>query len=128
MTPWPGASDHMEAGQSPNGSVLSPPLRWFPEFWRLSRRRLRPQMRVLGLSLVVGVISGFGAIVFFLACEVVFHYALGVGVGYHPVTPGGEQPMFAETAGGRRPWLLLVVPALGGLLGGIIVYTLAPEA
>ena len=50
-----------QASQSP---VPSHPLRWFPEFWELSRRRLRPQARLLGLSLVVGIISGLGAIVF----------------------------------------------------------------
>ncbi len=43
------------------------------------------------LSLVVGVIAGVGAIVFFAACQYVFHYAaLDTGTGYHPVTPGGE--------------------------------------
>jgi hypothetical protein len=29
------------------------PFRWFPEFWQLSGRRLRPQARVLGLCLGV---------------------------------------------------------------------------
>ena len=54
----------------------SHPFRWFPEFLELSHRRLRPQARLLGLSLVVGVISGIGAIVFFAACQLVFHFAL----------------------------------------------------
>ena len=66
----------------------SHPLRWFPEFWELSRKRLRPQARLLGLSLVVGVVAGLGAIVFFVACQVVVHFALDAVAGYHPHAPG----------------------------------------
>ena len=106
----------------------SHPLRWFPEFWELSHRRLRPQARLLGLSLVVGVISGIGAIVFYVACQVVFHFALDFLAGYHPSTPGGEPPIFAETQTALRPWLLIVMPVIGGLFSGYIVFTLAPEA
>jgi CIC family chloride channel protein len=108
--------------------VPSHPLRWFPEFLRLGRKRLRPQARLLGLSLLVGLIAGLGAIVFFVACQLVFHYALGVVAGYQPPSPGGEPPLFTETAGSLRPWLLLVVPTVGGLLSGLLVFTLAPEA
>ncbi len=42
--------------------------------------------------------------------------------------PGGEPPLFAETARQFRPWLLLLIPALGGLLSGLLVFRLAPEA
>jgi CIC family chloride channel protein len=112
----------------PRPPAPSHPLRWFPEFWDLGRRRLRTQARLLGLSLVVGVLAGVGAIVFFSACQVVFHYALDMLAGYHPVVPGGEPPLLGETDSALRPWLLLVIPALGGLVSGVLVYTLAPEA
>jgi CIC family chloride channel protein len=118
----------MSQGRRSGAPAPSHPLRWFPEFLELSHRRLRPQARLLGLSLVVGVISGLGAIVFYAACQFVFHFALDVGAGYHPHTPGGEPPLLAETTGTLRPWLLLVVPVLGGILSGFIVFTLAPEA
>ena len=39
---------------------------------------------MLGLSLVVGLIAGLGAIAFYAACEVVSHYALDEVVGYRP--------------------------------------------
>src|SRR5581483_9572019 len=110
------------------GPVPSHPLRWFPEFWDLGRRRLRPQARLLGLSLLVGVIAGIGAIVFFVACQVVFHYSLDALAGYRPHAPGGEAPILADTTSSFHPWLLLLVPTVGGVLSGIIVYTLAPEA
>jgi CIC family chloride channel protein len=106
----------------------SNPLRWFPEFLELGRLRLRSQARLLGLSLVVGVVSGIGAIVFYVACQLVFHYGLGVLAGYHPKGPGGEPPLLGEADGTLRPLMLLVVPVVGGLLSGFLVFTLAPEA
>src|SRR4051812_11869395 len=74
----------MEHSPSP-----SHPLRWFPEFLELGQRRLRPQARLLGLSLLVGVIAGIGAIVFYGACQLVVHYALDGLAGYRPDHPGG---------------------------------------
>jgi CIC family chloride channel protein len=117
----------MDNGPS-QAPIPSHPLRWLPEFWELSRRRLRPQARVLGLSLVIGVISGVGAVVFFAACQLVVHGTLDAVVGYHPRAPGGEPQLFAETARAFNPWLLLLVPALGGLVSGLLVFTIAPEA
>jgi CIC family chloride channel protein len=108
--------------------VPSHPFRWLPEFWDLGRRRLRSQARLLGLSLLVGVISGVGAIGFYAACQAVFHVALDGVVGYHPHAPGGEPPLFVETDAVFRPWLLFFVPAIGGLLSGWIVFRFAPEA
>jgi CIC family chloride channel protein len=104
------------------------PLHWFPEFWRLSRRRLRSQARLLGLCLVVGIVAGVGAVVFFSACQIVFHYTLGAIAGYHPVAPGYEPPLLRPTDTPFRWWCLLLIPTAGGLCSGFLVYTLAPEA
>jgi len=76
--------------------IPSHPLRWLPELWELGRKRLRPQARLLGLSLVVGVVAGLGAIVFYLACQVVVHFALESLAGYHPSNPRGEPRVFPE--------------------------------
>ncbi len=114
-----------ETSKSPSPSH---PLRWFPEFLEISRKRLRPQARLLGLSLVVGIIAGIGAIVFFWACQIAFHFSLESIAGYHPRSPGGEPSLFPESAAELRPWLLLIVPTVGGILSGLLVYTLAPEA
>jgi CIC family chloride channel protein len=104
------------------------PLRWFPEFWKLSRRRLRSQARLLGLCLVVGVVAGLGAVVFHSACQIVFHYTLDTLAGYHPTHPAYEPELFHDAVTPFRWWLLLVIPAAGGLASGFLVYTLAPEA
>jgi CIC family chloride channel protein len=118
----------MDNGLENETSVPSLPLRWFPEFWEIGRKRLRPQMRLLGLSLLVGIVAGVGAVVFYWACVVVFHDTLESLAGYRPTHPGGELPLFGETTAPLRPWLLLIIPAVGGLLSGFIVYSLAPEA
>lgn len=103
-------------------------LYWFPEFLQLKQPNLRSQTRVLGLSLIVGVIAGIGAIVFDSACQIVFHYALSMGAGYIPPHAAGEKLIFTEHLHPLLPWLLVLLPALGGLLCGLIVFTLAPEA
>jgi CIC family chloride channel protein len=48
--------------------------------------------------------------------------------GYHPPHPAGEAPIFSPTTTAFSRWMLLIVPALGGILSGWIVYTFAPEA
>lgn len=106
----------------------SHPFNWIPEFWTFSRQRFRSQARLMMLSMLVGVIAGFGAVLFFSACQAMSHVALDRIAGYRPDAPGGEPPMFKETEQTFRPWMLLVVATVGGVLSGLIVYTLAPEA
>jgi chloride channel protein, CIC family len=104
---------------------------WLPEFLSLRRPRVRDQVRLLGLAVLVGIVAGLGAIVFYAATRSVEHYALGELVGYHaPVRPAGEAdlPGLAAWHAPFRPWLLLIVPTIGGILSGWLVYTLAPEA
>src|SRR5262249_24050735 len=61
-------------------------------------------------------------------CQVVSHYALEELAGYQPVSPGGEPPLLHSEAKDLRPLLLLLIPTIGGLLSGLLVFTLAPEA
>ena len=80
----------------------------------------------VALGALIGVVSGLGAAIFFVSLEFATHILLGVVAGYNPPTPGGE--------GGHAitlpplPLMLPVVVALGGLVSGIIVFRLAPEA
>ena len=85
---------------------------------------------MLGLAILVGMVAGLGAILFYLATRIVEHCALGGIVGYHPVHPAGEVELPWLPAWGTTfsPWLLLIIPAVGGLLSGLLVFTFAPEA
>jgi chloride channel protein, CIC family len=78
------------------------------------------------LGTCIGLVAGLGAIVFFLAIDWSTHFFLGQLVGYLPPSPSGEGSPVIR--GMDRPWLLPVVVGLGGLLSGLIVFNLAPEA
>ncbi|MBV8083519.1 MAG: chloride channel protein [Chloroflexi bacterium] len=80
----------------------------------------------LPIALLIGVVAGLGAIVFFAAIQWVTQLFLGDLVGYLPPSPSGEGA--AGIVPMARPWLLPVVVALGGLISGLIVFTWAPEA
>jgi CIC family chloride channel protein len=107
------------------------PRRWLPEFFELRRRRLRSQGRVLAASCIVGVVAGLGGIAFTIAGQFVLQNTLQGIAGVPPAGPAGELefpwlPRFF--ANELQPWLLLVVPTIGGLVSGFLVFRFAPEA
>jgi len=77
---------------------------------------------------LVGVVAGAGAILFQVLTQVVMHHTLSELAGYTPPEPYGEHSLFTHVVRDVTPWMIVVVAAAGGLLSGIIVYTLAPEA
>jgi CIC family chloride channel protein len=80
-------------------------------------------------SALIGVIAGFGAIAFFAAIHFATTLFLGGVVGYLPPNPAGEgKTTVMSFWAAARPWLLPVVTTAGGLVAGIIVFGLAPEA
>jgi chloride channel protein, CIC family len=67
--------------------------------------------------------------VFTLGIKLATQFFLGWLVGYMPPDPSGEGRMGVMPLwSAARPWLLPIVTAVGGLLSGIIVFSLAPEA
>ena len=106
------------------------PLRWFPEFLEFGRRRFRTEGRVLSAAILVGVVAGLGGVAFTLAGQVVVRFALEGVAGYRAEGPAGEphSAWIPDVAADFRPWLLLVVPTVGGLLSGFLVFRYAPEA
>ena len=119
-------------GHNSQSRALSHPLRWFPEFAALSQKRFRTQGRLYGAAILVGVVAGLGAVVFAIACQVVSFVALSAGAGYRPGAPAGEAGLRwlkkHEPEGPLNPWLLLIIPPIGGLVSGLIVFRFAPEA
>ena len=77
----------------------SHPIRWVPELWEFGRKRVRAQARMMALSMLVGLIAGGGAVVFFAACQAVSYAALDRFVGYRPHAPGGEPPLIHRLIG-----------------------------
>ena len=78
-------------------------------------------------SIVIGIVSGFGAILFYIGLSLFSNYILGGIGGYYPPSPGGEPSLFSHPVTNVN-WLLFLLPAVGGLIAGIIIYTYAPEA
>ncbi len=83
--------------------------------------------RLVPLSLLVGVVAGFGAILFNVLLAWADNGFMVHLAGYHMPRAGGEVPYVAMTEPTRR-WMLFLVPAIGGVLSGLLVYTFAPEA
>jgi CIC family chloride channel protein len=81
----------------------------------------------LVLGVLIGVMAGCGAIVFYEALLGATHLFLGTLAGYHVPTPAGEGGQQAP-ASFSRPWAVPLVAGLGALLGAILVFRFAPEA
>ena len=80
----------------------------------------------LPIAVLIGIVAGVGAIVFFWAIQAATQLFLGQLVGYLPPSPAGEGNLGITNM--ARPWVLPLVVALGGLVSGLIVFTWAPEA
>jgi len=76
----------------------------------------------------IGLIAGTGAIIFHYLCQIGVHYFMDLIAGYRPPAPAGEHHLFPPSTREFNRWILLFLPALGGILSGWLVYTLAPEA
>jgi len=96
----------------------------------------RQQLRRLGhLTLIyplIGLVAGLGAAGFFVMLEAGREVCLGYLANYRPATPGFEEALFDfgswRQGGQLLRWMLLIIPAVGGLVSGLIVFALAPEA
>src|SRR5947209_1440741 len=86
-------------------------------------------LKWLLISSLIGIVAGVGAIAFYAAIHFATGFFLGRIVGYLPPDPAGEgKSVMRPFWSAARPWLLPVVTTLGGLVAGIIVFSLAPEA
>src|SRR5882724_2213567 len=88
-------------------------------------------LRIIGRTLLhaalVGAVAGLMGAAFFAGLEFLQRLLLEDLGGYNALRAHGET-FLAEAAQGRlfRPWLLVLLPAVGALAGGI-VSQLAPE-
>ena len=102
-------------------------------FFRLMKSRIEPErygwaghFRWPLVSIAVGVVSGSGAILFETLLRQALHFFLFLPTGYMEPLKGAEVSSVAGLV--IHSWLFLLIPALGGLVSGLLVYFVAPEA
>jgi CIC family chloride channel protein len=100
-------------------------IRSFTNFINSLRRHYLT--RLLLLSAMVGIAAALGAWVFTYVIDFANHIFMEGMVGYTMPLPGAEGPTVMPEAATHR-WLLVIVPAVGGLLSGLTMYLLAPDA
>ncbi|MGN6128913.1 MAG: chloride channel protein, partial [Nocardioidaceae bacterium] len=93
--------------------------------WRLRNAGYVQKWIVLGA--LIGVVAGFGAVVFYEALQLGTHWLLGGLTGYHPPGTVGEGHA-APASGPTHDWAVPLVVAGGALVSGLLVFLLAPEA
>ncbi len=103
-------------------------------FFRLIKSRIAPERSGGGghfrwplISIVVGVVSGLGAILFEELLRRALHFFLYLPTSYLEPARGSGVASVAALAS-THSWLFLLIPALGGLISGIMVFCIAPEA
>ncbi len=77
---------------------------------------------------LIGIIAGLGSVVFHYLCQLGLHYFMDLAAGYRPPAPAGEHHLLPPTSTPFNRWILLFLPAAGGIVSGWLVYTFAPEA
>ncbi|MBN2467941.1 MAG: chloride channel protein [Deltaproteobacteria bacterium] len=93
------------------------------------RLNIRLTGKWLIYGILIGIVAGFGAVVFFYLLKGSQHFFLNSLGGYYPPLPAGESGDGIVSAGLYGPrWILALIPAVGGVVAGIIIYGLAPEA
>jgi CIC family chloride channel protein len=91
----------------------------------IHRRRIRRIWRGTLIGMLIGVVSGFGAILFdFLLKTGTRLFMKDLVSLVLPPAAAGESFLGVPLS----RWVMVCVPALGGLISGIIVFTFAPEA
>ena len=84
-------------------------------------------------SALIGVFGALGALVFSVLVEWISDGTLLELVGYSMPMPGGESTDLSgfdlqQALHPTRRWLLFLVPSIGGLVSGWLVFKFAPEA
>ena len=103
-------------------------MRPFCRLWHEAIKTYRTvnTVRFLLLGIVVGVLSGAGAIVFFAGVEGIRFLLLTKLAGMALPAPAGEE-LFHGHAGPSRPWLIPVFTTGVGLITGLLVYKWIPD-
>ncbi len=77
---------------------------------------------------MIGLVAGTGAILFTFGIEICTEFFYGTLAGYHFPPLRGEATQYLPFNPTTSRWLFLLLPAVGGILAGWLVFTFAPEA
>ena len=116
------------------------PLRGMRHFYKVLQMSSSPIPRLMHwfrhgqmtrwivLGMIVGIFSGLFAAGFFYLLEYAKHLTFDQLAGYHMLAAKGEVLFEPEGVTKKVQWIFFILPAVGGLISGLIVYKLAPEA
>ncbi|HET8628829.1 MAG TPA: hypothetical protein VFL91_15515, partial [Thermomicrobiales bacterium] len=129
-----GTGDRADGRTRPRTPTPRPsaPARWWRRYTTLRVRGgpgLETNRRLAKWALIspfIGLVAGLGAIALYSGIQAATAWFLGRGAGYLPPLPAGEGPTVVRPA--PHPWLIVAMVALGGLISGLLVFVLAPEA
>ncbi len=91
----------------------------------IRRRRIRSIWRGTLIGILIGVVSGLGAILFNFLLKTGTQFFMEDLVSFVlPASAAGSHFLGVPLS----RWVMILVPALGGLISGLIVFSFAPEA
>lgn len=105
-------------------AFLQPVIRVY--VWFLRNFHAALNIKWLALGVVAGLITGVGAIAFFVGIEWLKFFLLHQLAGLHLPGPAGEE-IFHGEAGPYRPWLLFCFLVPVGLITGYLVHRFVPS-
>ncbi|HYG68467.1 MAG TPA: chloride channel protein [Anaeromyxobacteraceae bacterium] len=120
--------------EAPGGRAAAPGLRPVDALRVLAglTDRAPLELRLLGRTLLhataVGIIAGLAGAAFFAGLELCQRVLLEGLAGFEPLRARGEALGPETGAASFSPFLLALLPALGGLASGVLTAWLAPEA
>ena len=77
---------------------------------------------------LIGIVAGLGAVCLHFLCGLGMHYLMDMIAGYRPPIPAGDHLPLTPTDTPFNRWVLLILPSMGGIVCGWLVFTFAPEA
>lgn len=89
---------------------------------------LRDTGKWMVYAIAIGAVTGIGAILFHMLLDQVSDFCMKSLAGFYPPVAGGEGGVVRPDDVVERRWILMLLPAAGGLLAGILIFRWAPEA
>jgi CIC family chloride channel protein len=100
--------------------------------WRTSFNKLAGVLKyrhsLILDTLLLGIVGALSAQLFTLTLRLAQSFFLNRLAGYYPPALPNEGGVLQQVIGPHGLWLIPVATTLGGLIAGVLVYSLAPEA